>query len=219
MHRFALVSPIVAIGAIACSTDAAVTAYASQASWASAPGNAAGTVFASGTTASFGAEDFDGTVGTGMTSISGGSGWSAWTATSATAGGTLGHTGSAIYSAPAGSTLLITFTGASNGSQGLYGVGGEFRFFDSSGTAVDGRIWVRLSNGSSVMRTFTAAAPFVGFWSNDLGAPIQSLRIQPLGTGLTTFVGIDTLFMATVPAPGSVALLAAVGLIGSRRRR
>jgi hypothetical protein len=85
---------------------------------------------------------------------------------------------------------------------------------------VDGRIWVRLANGSSIVRNFTANDNFVGFWSDDITAPIMSMRIQATGSGASAFtVGIDNLYLATVPAPGALALLGAAALVGWNRRR
>ena len=139
--------------------------------------------------------------------------------TSNISGGSVTVNNGAIFASAAGSSLVISFAAPSGSSMGVMGVGGDFRFFDQYGMPVDGRIWVRLGNGTSVMRNFTAAEPFVGFWSDDASSPILSLRIQPISNlGTTTFVGLDSLYLATVPAPGSVAVLAAVAMTRSRRR-
>ncbi len=220
MKHSASISMLAAVATVASGADAAITAYARHSTWTAAPANLAGPVFTPGTTASFDTETFAGAVGSSAPSYSGGSGWSSWTATSSLAGGTVMVNNGAIYSAAAGSSLVINFTAPSGPSMGVMGVGGDFRFFDQNGVPVDGRIWVRLGNGTSVMRNFTTAEPFVGFWSDDASAPIMSLRIQPVSNlGATTFVGLDSLYLATVPAPGSAAVLVAVGMIGSRRRR
>lgn len=214
------IAALAAAASVAASTDAAITAYARHSTWVAAPANLGGSVFTPGAGPVFQDETFAGAAGSSAASFSGGSSWGAWTATSSTAGGTVTMDHGAIFSATAGSSLVITFAPPSGSSMGVMGVGGDFRFFDQTGARVDGRIWVRLSNGTSVMRNFTTTEPFVGFWSDDVSAPITSLRIQPISNlGSTTFVGLDALYVATVPAPGSVAVLAAVGMIGSRRRR
>lgn len=220
MKHTAHISMLAAAASVVASADAAITAYARHSTWAAAPANLAGSVFTPSTAASFDTESFAGMPGSSYSAQSGGSGWSSWTATSSVAGGAVSVSNGAMFAASSGSSLVINFTAPSGPSMGVMGVGGDFRFFDASGTPVDGRIWVRLGNGTSVMRNFTTAEPFVGFWSDDASAPILSLRIQPISNlGAATFVGIDTLYLATVPAPGSVAVLAAVGMIGSRRRR
>ena len=220
MNTKLLIAALAAAASAAASADAAITAYARQTTWAAAPANLTGSVFTPGTGPIFQNETFADAADSSAASHSGGSGWGAWTATSSVAGGTVIMDHGAIYAATAGSSLVITFAPPSGSSMGVMGVGGDFRFFDQNGARVDGRIWVRLGNGTSVMRSFTAAEPFVGFWSDDASAPITSLRIQPISNlGATTFVGLDALYVATVPAPGSVAVLAAVGMIGSRRRR
>lgn len=220
MNRSASIAMLTAAASVVASAEAAITAYARHATWLAAPANLSGATFVPGTVATFETETFAGVPGMSVTSYAGGSGWSSWTATSSVAGGTITVGNGAMYSAPAGSSLVINFTVPSSPSLGVMGVGGDFRFFDQSGAPVDGRIWVRLGNGTSVMRTFTSAEPFVGFWSDDASAPVLSLRIQPISNlGTTTFVGLDTLYLATVPAPGSVAVLAALGMVARRRRR
>ena len=126
-----------------------------------------------------------------------------------------------VAASAAGASLLLSFDGtASEGLSGVLGVGLDLGFFDASGNRIDGRMFVRLANGSSIVKTFTAADTFVGFWSSDAAAPIASLRIQPLGTAAASaFVGMQGLALATVPAPGAVSLLGAVALVGSGRRR
>lgn len=220
MKHSAFIASLATVASVAATADAAITAYARHSTWAAAPANLTGTVFTPGTGVSFDSETFSDAAGSSTTSYSGGSAWSSWTATSSVAGGTVTVNNGAIFASAAGSSLVINFAAPSGSSMGVMGVGGDFRFFDQYGMPVDGRIWVRLGNGTSVMRNFTAAEPFVGFWSDDASSPILSLRIQPISNlGATTFVGLDSLYLATVPAPSSVAVLAAVGMIRSRRRR
>ena len=154
---------------------------------------------------------------------SGGNGWSSWTATSSS--GEMVSTGNGIYSTPAGSSIILDFTGPvgpDNG--GLRGIGGGFQFFDSEGVFVPGKIWLKLSNGTSIFKNFNNDSAFAGFWLTDPTLTITGLTIEPAGAAAAAnFVGIDTLYLgyagAPVPAPGAIALLGAAGLIATRRRR
>ena len=154
---------------------------------------------------------------------SGGNGWSSWTATSSS--GAMMSTGTGIYSTPAGSSIILEFTGPigpDNG--GLRGIGGGFQFFDAAGAFVPGKIWLKLSNGTSIFRNFNTETAFAGFWLTDPTLTITGLTIEPAGTAAaTSFVGIDTLYLgyagASVPAPGAITLLAAAGIVATRRRR
>ena len=156
---------------------------------------------------------------------SGGTGWSSWTATSSSSapGGGMESTGTGIYSTPAGSSIILDFTGPvgpDNG--GLRGIGGGFQFFDANGAFVPGRIWLKLSNGTSIFRNFNSETAFAGFWLTDPTLTITGLTIEPAGTAAAAnFVGIDTLYLgyAGVPAPGAITLLAAAGIVATRRRR
>ena len=152
---------------------------------------------------------------------SGGTDWSSWTATSSS--GEMVSTGTGIYSTPAGSSIILDFTGPvgpENG--GLRGIGGGFQFFDDAGAFVPGKIWLKLSDGTSIVRNFNTETAFAGFWLTDPTLTITGLTIEPAGTAAAAnFVGIDTLYLgfAGVPAPGAIALLGAAGLVATRRRR
>jgi hypothetical protein len=154
---------------------------------------------------------------------SGGTDWSSWTATSSASGGTMVSTGTGIYSAPEGSSIILDFTGpVGEDGSGLRGIGGGFQFFDSKGAFVPGKIWLKLSNGTSIVRNFNSETAFAGFWLTDPTLTITGLTIDPVGTAaVANFVGIDTLYLgfAGVPAPGAISLLGAAGLIATRRRR
>jgi hypothetical protein len=102
------------------------------------------------------------------------------------------------------------------------GIGGGFQFVNSSGRAVAGKIWLKLSTGESIIRTISSANQFMGFWVADPTQTITSFQLQPIGTGAAYFVGAETMYLGTavaVPAPGAVALLGAAGLISVARRR
>lgn len=202
--------------AIVASADASIVAFTNYGEWAGASANAELALFGAPMAADVHMEGFNGGPSATLPTISGGSGWNAWSAT-ATAG--VRTNGSALVAAAAGNSLLFTFPNA-GGEPGLLGVGGNFRLYNADGQKVDGRLWVRLANGSSIVRNFTADDNFVGFWSDDMTAPITGLRIQPMGSAASTFfVGIDNLFLASVPAPGALALLGAAALVGTNRRR
>lgn len=209
---------IAAVAAVCASANAAVFTFTNASAWQQAVDNPAIDLFAAGISPSFITETFDGVAVGSSSGYSGGSAWSAWAASSS--GGTVVSTGTGLYSQPAGTSLLFNFGPPAAGEVGVMGIGGDFRFVNSDGVRQDGRIWVRLANGASIVRTFTANDSFVGFWTNDLSAPIAALRIQPVGASASSFfVGVDNLYFGTVPAPGAISLLAAAGLIGSTRRR
>jgi hypothetical protein len=158
---------------------------------------------------------------------SGGTDWSSWTATSSASatGGTMMSTGTGIYSTPAGSSVILDFTGSVGADfSGLRGIGGGFQFFDANGGFVPGKIWLKLSDGTSIFRNFNTETAFAGFWLTDPTLTITGLTIEPAGTAAaTSFVGIDTLYLgyagASVPAPGAITLLGAAGIVATRRRR
>jgi|LauGreDrversion4_2_1035121.scaffolds.fasta_scaffold33793_2 hypothetical protein len=209
---------IAAAAAVCASANAAVYTYTNLSAWQQAVDNPAIDLFPAGTSPSFITETFSGLTPGSSSGYSGGTGWNSWAA--ASSGGTVNANSSGLYSQPAGTSLLFTFGPPAAGEAGVLGIGGDFRFFNSDGVAQDGRIWVRLANGASIVKTFTAADSFVGFWTNDLAAPIAALRIQPVGASASTlFVGVDNLYFGTVPAPGAICLLGAAGLIGANRRR
>ena len=154
---------------------------------------------------------------------SGGTGWSSWTATSSS--GEMMSTGNGIYSTPAGSSIILDFTGPVGADfSGLRGIGGGFQFFDAAGGFVPGKIWLKLSDGTSIFKNFNTETAFAGFWLTDPTLTITGLTIEPAGTAAaTSFVGIDTLYLgwagASVPGPGAIALLGAAGIVATRRRR
>jgi hypothetical protein len=207
---------IVSSAAIVASADAAIVAFTSYGDWAGASANAELALFDSTFTPAIHLEGFNGGPTASAPSLTGGSAWNAWSAT-ATSG--VRTNGSSLVASSAGNALMLSFPNA-GGQPSLLAVGGNFQLFNSDGQKVDGRIWVRLANGSSIVRNFTANDNFVGFWSDDITAPIMSMRIQATGSGASAFtVGIDNLYLATVPAPGAVALLGAAALVGWNRRR
>lgn len=145
-----------------------------------------------------------------------------WSGRSSALDGEVSQVNGALFSMPAGSSLVFSFTGnASTG--GLMGIGGQFGFYDANGNRTSGRVLVKLSDGTAILRNFNTPDAFAGFWTTPGNATITELRITAIGTGASSsFVGADSMvlgWMAPVPAPGAIALLAAAGLIGTRRRR
>ncbi len=195
-----------------------VIAFNSLAQWQAAPSDPKLNLFP-GHTAQFYTENFNGPDSVGAASISGGSGWASWTATASN--GSLTSTGTSVQAANVGASLDFTFTEPfTMPLGGVRGIGGGFGFVDTFGNFVAGKIWLKLSTGDSIIKTISTEQTFVGFWVTDPDQVITSIRVQPLGTAAASFrVNADTMYMGTVPAPGAIALLGAVGLVGSRRRR
>lgn len=203
--------------AIAAGADAAIVSFSSHAAWAAAPQNAVLNMFGAPLPADLKPQDLDDL----SSSFTGGSGWEAWSAEAAD-GSALAQLSPGARTTTQGTALELTFgsPGASEPT-GPLGIGMDVAFFDAAGNRTGGRMYVRLANGAGVVRTFTAADSFVGFWSTDLDAPISGVTIEPRGTSAAvSYVGLTSLSRATVvPAPGSIALLAATAVIGRSRRR
>lgn len=145
-----------------------------------------------------------------------------WSARSSALDGEVSQVNGALFSMPAGSSLVFSFTSNAK-TGGLMGVGGHFGFYDANGNRTSGRVLVKLSDGTAILRNFNTPDAFAGFWTTPGNATITELRITAIGAGASTsFVGADSMvlgWMAPVPAPGSIALLAAAGVLGVRRRR
>ena len=161
--------------------------------------------------------------------------WWSWSAQSGAASGgsveVVDHDGDTlIYSNPARSALEFTFDGPTQEeggfTGGLRGIGGGFRFFNQYGDSINGKLTLTLSTGERLIRNFNSDESFGGFWLTDPNVVITSLTLEPFGSsGGQNYVGATNLYMGyagvtePIPAPGAVALLAAAGLVGARRRR
>jgi hypothetical protein len=144
-------------------------------------------------------------------SESGTAGGTTWTA-SASVGEitfqTLG-TQKVISTALGGRTLNFTF------APGVQGIGGEMFGTNAAFQVVPAEITVTLADGTSYVNDQTSASDFVGFYSN--GAAIASISVST--STEATYVTVDNLYFATVPAPGALALLSLAGVVGGRSRR
>ena len=142
---------------------------------------------------------------------SGGSAWNAWDAMST---GGAEPFGGMLRSSFPDEALTINF-----GSGMVYAVGGTFFNTSTDGQVMVGSlIEITLADGSSYVSS-SSASNFAGFISTT-GA-ITSIRIAPAYNGPDDLphASVGSLVVAGVPAPGSVALLGAAGLIARRRRR
>ena len=143
--------------------------------------------------------------------VSGGEAWNAWSAMSL--GGAEAYQGKLRTSFP-DEALTINFA-----SGMVYAVGGTFFNTSTNGSVMVGSlIEITLADGSSYVSS-SSASNFAGFISTT-GA-ISSITIAPAFSGPDDFphASVGSMVLAGVPAPGSVALLGAAGLIARRRRR
>ncbi len=114
-----------------------------------------------------------------------------------------------ISTALGGRTLNFTF------APGVQGIGGEMFGTNAAFAVVPAEITVTLADGTSYVNNQTSASDFVGFYSN--GAAIASISVST--STQATYVTVDNLYFATVPAPGALALLSLAGVVGGRSRR
>jgi hypothetical protein len=196
-----------------------VISFTDLTEWQNAPSDPELNLFPAGYSALLDTETFKGLAVTTGSSISGGQGWASWTATASA--GSLRATATGLYATQAGATLNMNFTAPYEMPMGgVRGIGGGFQLVDAAGQTVAGKIWLKLSSGASIFRTISSAEQFMGFWVTDPTQTITSFKVQPMGTAAAYFVGAETMYLGTaVPAPGSIVLLAAAGLIGGVTRR
>jgi hypothetical protein len=233
--RLSIVSTLAASSLAAVSFAGVVGPYATSdyQDWLDAGGlggDPSTNLFSPSLTTSLHVEEFNSLAIGSFGSVSNGTfaNWWSWTATGGDGGVTVSTAGGghSIYSNPANSSLSFEFNGSSSVEEGfvsgLRGIGGGFRFFNSAGQSVDGRIILRLSTGQSIIRNFNSDAAFAGFWLTDPSLTITGLTLEPFsGSTSNYYIGAHTLFLgyAGVPAPGAIALLGAAGLVGWSRRR
>ena len=102
-------------------------------------------------------------------------------------------------------------------SSNVFAVGGYFFNVDGLGATKPGTMRIKLSDGTSFIRTVSNSTTFSGFVSD--GASISSVEVSHAGSfGAQHFVATSGFIIGVVPAPGAVALLGLAGLAARRRR-
>jgi len=140
--------------------------------------------------------------------FSGGSGNYSWSASSPS--GVLGQVG-VIQTMVATDTLKFDFS-----SNNVYGVGGLFHYVDAAGAYKSGLMKIKLSDGTSFIRSISSQTTFSGFITT--GSSITSLELSHIGTTGITYSAAELLTIGFVPTPGALALLGLAGLVSRRRR-
>ena len=141
-------------------------------------------------------------------SFTGGTGEYAWKASSPY--GVLGQAG-VIQTLASSGTLKFDFS-----SGNVYGVGGLFHYVDLNGAYKSGLMKIKLSDGTTFIRSISSQTTFSGFITT--GSSIASLELSHTGSTGVTFSAAESLTIGYVPAPGAVALLGLAGLASRRRR-
>ena len=102
-------------------------------------------------------------------------------------------------------------------SGNVFAVGGFFFNVDGAGAAKPGVMRIRLSDGTSFIRTVSNSTTFSGFVST--GASIASVEVSHAGSfGSQHFVATSGFSIGVVPAPGAAALIGLAGVMTRRRR-
>ena len=102
-------------------------------------------------------------------------------------------------------------------STNVFAVGGFFFNVDSLGATKAGVMKIKLSDGTSFIRTVSNATTFSGFVSD--GANITSVEVSHAGSlGSQYYVATNGFNIGVVPAPGAAALVGLAGLVARRRR-
>ena len=133
----------------------------------------------------------------------------AWTASAAQ--GLFAIAGLLQSNAP--ETMSFSFAG------GVQGVSAFVFATDTTQNSAASIMEVTLSDGSTYIGYSTSINDFLGFYSN--GAAITGLTISATsapGGPVVVYPTVDTMYFATIPAPGAIALLGLAGLVARRRR-
>lgn len=102
-------------------------------------------------------------------------------------------------------------------STNVFAVGGFFFNVDNLGASKPGTMRIKLSDGTSFIRSVSNSTTFSGFVSD--GASITSVEVSHAGSfGAQYFVATSGFSIGVVPAPGAAALVGLAGLLARRRR-
>ncbi len=102
-------------------------------------------------------------------------------------------------------------------SSNVFAVGGFFFNVDDAGVTRTGVMRIKLSDGTSFIRTVSNDTTFSGFVSD--GANITSVEVSHAGNlGSQYFVATSGFSVGVVPAPGAMALVGLAGVMTRRRR-
>ena len=155
------------------------------------------------------AETFNNLSGVYSAPVSGTAGSTAWTASAPQ--GLFAIAG--IFQSNAPETMTFSF------SPGVQGVSAFVFATDTTQNSAPSIMEVTLSDGSTYIGYSTSINDFLGFYSN--GAAITGLTISATsapGGPVVVYPTVDTMYFATIPAPGAIALLGLAGLVARRRR-
>ena len=179
---------------------AAVVVFTNQSIWNS---------YSASQGSSVAAETFNDLSGVYSGSVSGTAGSTAWTASAPQ--GLFAIAG--IFQSNAPETMTFSF------SPGVQGVSAFVFATDTTQNSAPSIMEVTLSDGSTYIGYSTSLNDFLGFYSN--GAAITGLTISATsvpGGPVVVYPTVDTMYFATIPAPGAIALLGLAGLVARRRR-
>lgn len=208
-------------GSAVASETPSVTAYGSLESWSEDGPDIAGFAPGSFLIESDSLDSVQPSSGT-ASSFTGGSEWWSWSMVSSTEGGLLSAADGRVASAAAGTGIELALTASTSvPGAAVHGIAGDFSLLSENGLPQSGSLILTLSDGSVATFKVSAATAFQGFWT-EAPVAITGITIQPDAGFGGLRASIDNLYFGlggAVPAPGAIALLAAAGLVGMRRRR
>lgn len=146
-----------------------------------------------------------------FSAVSGGDAWNAWSA--------MADGGAEAFQGKLRTTYFDDALTINFASGMVFAVGGTFFNTAPGGSVMAGSlIQITLADGSSYVSS-SSVSNFAGFVST--AGAISSITIAPAfaDPGQELHASVGSMVLAGVPAPGSVALLGAAGLIARRRRR